>query len=45
MVKLVVLGILLYAAYKIYLPKSLTSSENEKLQENEDEYTDYEEIE
>jgi len=44
MVKIFIIGILLYAAYKIYLPKGIEGSVNEKLQENDDDYIDYEEI-
>ena len=44
MIKVFIIGMLLYAAYKIYVPKGLTGSVNEKLEENDDEYTDYEEI-
>ncbi|MBT8231139.1 MAG: hypothetical protein HKO66_16355 [Saprospiraceae bacterium] len=44
MIKLFVLGGLLYAAYRIYMPKSLDSSEKDAIEDNETEYTDYEEV-
>lgn len=44
MIKVFIIGVLLYAAYKIYIPKGLTGSDSEKLQEKDEDYIDYEEI-
>ena len=44
MIKIFIIGMLLYAAYRIYVPKGLPGSVNEKLDEQDDDYTDYEEI-
>lgn len=45
MIKLFIIGGLLYAAYRIYVPKSIEGSKTDVLNELEDdEFTDYEEI-
>jgi len=44
MTKILIIGMLLYAAYKIYLPKGISGPDNERLNDNEDGYTDYEEV-
>ncbi len=46
MIKLLIYAVLIYFAYKLFIPKSLRSGPTEYLdQEREDEdYTDYEEL-
>lgn len=45
MIKLFIIGGLLYAAYRIYMPKSIEGSKNDVLSDYEEEdFTDYEEI-
>jgi len=42
--KLLICGVLIYFAYKLFVPKFLQEGRNDQLQADEEEYTDYEEI-
>jgi len=45
MIKLLIYGLLIYFAYKLFIPKSLKSGDEQtKLDADDEEYTDYEEI-
>lgn len=45
MLKILIYAVLIYFAYKLFIPKSLQSGHKENIDREEDEYTDYEEIE
>jgi len=44
MIKLLFLGVLVYFAYRIFIPTSLPTGQKDSLENEEDEYTDYEEV-
>jgi len=45
MIKLLIYGVLLYFAYKLFVPKFLQEGRKDQLEADDEEYTDYEEIE
>ena len=45
MIKLLMIGILLYFAYRIFLPPGLPPNDDQQKIDSDEEYTDYEEVE
>ena len=45
MIKIIIYAVLAYFAYKLFVPKSLQSGFEEHKELEDDEYTDYEEVE
>ena len=45
MIKLLIYGALIYSAYKLFVPKFLQEGGEDKLELDDEEYTDYEEVE
>lgn len=44
MFKLLIYAVLIYFAYRLFVPKSLQSGQRDYIEQEEDEFTDYEEL-
>ena len=45
MIKILILGVLAFFAYRLFIPSSLQSGDSENKELDNEDYTDYEEIE